>query len=67
MVRDQIMGAAELEQRQLSQKLALARNHVWQDDIESGDAIGRDNQKMVIIYGVDIAHLDAIMQGHRAD
>jgi len=60
MIADDPAHACEPEVRQCSQHDTLARDRIGQDDVERGQAIGRDNQEMVVAYRVDVADLAAL-------
>jgi hypothetical protein len=45
------------------QHRALARDRVGQDHVEGGEAVGGDDQQLVVADGVDVAHLAAPSSG----
>jgi hypothetical protein len=53
--------------RQPPQHLALAGDRVGQDDVEGRQAIAGDDQQLVGIDGVDVAHLAAAEQRQAGD
>ena len=57
MIGDHVPRLREPEQRDLREHLALERDGVRQHDVESRQAIGGDDQQMLGIHVVDIAHL----------
>ena len=66
VIANNMRGAAKPEIRDLLQHLALAGNGIGQDHIESAEPIGRDDQQVVVIDGVDVAHLATMKQRQRA-
>jgi hypothetical protein len=60
-----VRGAREPELRDLVQHAALARYRIGQHDIECRQPIGGDDQHMIVIQRVQVAHL-AAMQARQA-
>jgi hypothetical protein len=67
MVRHDVPGACEPEIRDLREHAALAGNRVGHHDIEGTQAIGSDDQHVLLVDRVDVAHLalmDALQTGN---
>jgi hypothetical protein len=62
MVADDVRSTREPEVRHLGEDLALARDGVRQDDVERGQAVGGDDEQVVRVRLVDVAHLAAMEQ-----
>jgi hypothetical protein len=55
-----VTGAGEPEHRNLVQHTALSRDRIGQHDVERREAIGRDDQHVIVVHGIDIAYLAAM-------
>jgi hypothetical protein len=67
MVRHDVPGACEPEIRDLREHAALAGNRVGQHHVEGAQAIGGDDQHVLLVDRVDVAHLalmDALQTGN---
>ena len=60
LVRHEVGGAAEPEVRDLGQHAALVRDGVGQHHVERGQAVRRDDQHVVLVDLVDVAHLAGV-------
>jgi hypothetical protein len=58
---------AEPEIRHGGQHRALAGNRIGQDHVEGREAIGGDDQQLVLADGIDVAHLAAPQQRQAGD
>ena len=59
MVRDKVRHHVEPEIGYLHKHLAFERHRIRQDDIIGGQAVGRDDQQMIIVNGINVADLTA--------
>ncbi|ABA49009.1 hypothetical protein BURPS1710b_0998 [Burkholderia pseudomallei 1710b] len=66
MVRDDVREPVEPEVRHLVQHAALVRNRLAHDDVERRQAIGRDDQELVVAERVVVADLAATEERQRA-
>src|SRR5258706_12799522 len=57
MIGHHVLGLRKPEQGDLREHFALERDGIRQHDVESRQAIGRDDEQMLGIHIVDIAHL----------
>ena len=59
VVRDRVLEQVEPEERELGEDAALVGDAGGEDVVEGGDAVGGDEEKLVVAEVVDVAHLAA--------
>ncbi len=62
MIADDVRGLVEPEIGNLVQHAALARDRIGQHHVEGAQAVGRDDQQVIGVDRIDIAHLAAVEQ-----
>ncbi len=67
MVGDDVPGPFEPEFRDAGQHQTLAGNGVGQYHIEGGNPVGRDDQQVLVVDGVDVTDLAAVEQFQTGD
>ena len=67
VIRKHAVELLEPEVRNGGKNLALARNGIAEDDVEGGNSVARDNQKLVVADGERITHLARINLRQRGD
>ena len=62
MIGDDVGEEVEPEQGDLGQDASLVRDAGGENVVEGGDAVGGDEQQMVVVEGVDVADFAAGVQ-----